>query len=111
VGHFLAFPSVERPERDLLFMRMPAVFTAHKDIRKFIIKESELPVVSGEPGRLDTARTMRDGELVPFNERVIFMPLHSGILLHPHALGVLSTGECLSTMARPLKEIVAHLSV
>jgi hypothetical protein len=74
VGHFLAFPSVERPERDLLFMRMPAVFTAHKDIRKFIIKESELPVVSGEPGRLDTARTMRDGELVPFNERVIFMP-------------------------------------
>lgn len=87
VGHFLAFPHVTKPERDLMFMRMPAVFTAHKDIRKFIIKSSELPVVSGEAGRLDTARTMKNGELMPFNERLVFLSNSFRYVTSPTRIG------------------------
>ena len=71
VGHFLAFPHHALPDQDLLFMRLERVFTAHRDIRKFIVKRSEFPVVSGEAVRLDTTRVTEGGVLEDYNVRLV----------------------------------------
>lgn len=73
VGHFMKFPREEVRERDLCFMRLPGLIHIAKDVRKFILLQSDLVACSGLPARLDTARVEKNGELVEYNSRLAFM--------------------------------------
>jgi len=75
VRAFMRFPMYRVHDRDLAFIDFGRNVHPHKHIAKHMLKSSEINQMGGERVRLDTARVAdRNGELVPYNERITMLP-------------------------------------
>lgn len=88
VGHFLAFPRVECPDRDLAF----ATFTNGNQLRRDIIhffleNENQLLKVNGQQTRVDTCRMSKDGELLEFHRQMTYVSPSSVYSQQPKLIG------------------------
>lgn len=72
---FMRFQMYRVVNRDLVFVDFGRNVHPHKHIVKHILRSDEIDQMGGERVRLDTARVAdKNGELVPFNERITMLP-------------------------------------